>query len=172
MSDPHLPYTIEIARQEDLPAIVDIYNSSIPARLATADTEPVTVESRQAWFDEHVPDRRPLWVLWQEGQIAGWASLQTFYGRPAYNGTVELSVYVHNDYQGKGIGSKLVSYAIEQAPSLHIHTLLGFVFAHNDPSLKLLRKFGFEDWGHLPRVAILDDVERHLAIVGKRIESK
>ncbi|WP_411343427.1 GNAT family N-acetyltransferase [Paenibacillus sp. WLX1005] len=162
-------YEIKIARQEDLAAIVDIYNSSIPGRLATADTEPVTVESRQAWFDEHQPERRPLWALWQGGRIAGWTSLQTFYGRPAYNGTVELSVYVHEDFKGKGIGSKLVSYAIQQAPALHIHTLLGFVFAHNDPSLNLLRKFGFEDWGHLPRVAILDGEDRHLAILGKRL---
>ncbi|MFD1887528.1 GNAT family N-acetyltransferase [Paenibacillus wenxiniae] len=162
-------YEIQIARQQDLDEIVTIYNSSIPGRLATADTEPVTVESRQVWFDEHDPARRPLWVLWQDERIAGWASLQTFYGRPAYNGTVELSVYVHPDFQGKGIGSKLVSYAIQQAPALNIHTLLGFVFAHNDPSRTLLSKFGFEEWGHLPRVAVLDGVERHLAILGKRI---
>lgn len=50
-----------------------------------------------------------------------------------------------------------------------INTLLGFVFGHNEPSLALLRKFGFEVWGHLPKVAVLDGVERDLVISGRRI---
>ena len=69
-----------IAKAEDLPAIVAIYNSTIPSRLVTADTEMVSVASRQKWFDEHDPSRRPLWVLEQnklnDGSIAsGGASI-------------------------------------------------------------------------------------------------
>jgi phosphinothricin acetyltransferase len=47
--------------------------------------------------------------------------------------------------------------------------LLGFVFSHNEPSLKLFRHFGFEDWASLPNIAMLDGEERGLSILGKRI---
>ncbi len=55
--------TIRDATEADLPAIVEIYNAAIPSRRATADTEPVSIESRSGWFREHHPDHRPLW--WQ-----------------------------------------------------------------------------------------------------------
>lgn len=165
------PGTLEIAfaRLEDLPAIVDIYNSTIAGRRATADLEPVTVESRLPWFKAHTPDRRPLWVAKQGETVAGWASLSDFYGRPAYNGTAEISIYVSEACRGSGVGSLLVEHAIAECPRLGVNTLLGFVFAHNEPSLRLLRKFGFEAWGHYPKVAVLDGVERDLTVLGKRL---
>src|SRR3977135_4714948 len=79
----------------DLPQIVEIYNSTIPSRIATADTEPVSVESRVHWFEEHTPDRRPLWVVEDAGRVAAWLSFSTFYGRPAYAKTAELSENEH-----------------------------------------------------------------------------
>lgn len=60
--------------------------------------------------------------------------------------------------------------AIARAPSLGLSTLLGFVFAHNEQSIRLCRKFGFDPWGHLPRVAVLDGVERDLLILGRRVQ--
>ncbi|MDP1509620.1 N-acetyltransferase family protein [Paenibacillus sp. CMAA1739] len=162
-------FTIEIACREDLPDIVDIYNSTIAGRMVTADLEPVTVESRIPWFEAHEENHRPLWVLRQKGTIAGWASLQSFYGRPAYNSTAEISIYVHEDARGTGTGSRLVQHLLDECPRLGITTLLGFVFGHNEPSIALLRKFGFEQWGYYPRVAVLDSIERDLAILGKRV---
>ncbi|HJV85022.1 MAG TPA: GNAT family N-acetyltransferase [Noviherbaspirillum sp.] len=164
-----MSYSHRLARQEDLPAIVAIYNSTVPSRQVTADTEPVTVESRQAWFAEHQPERRPLWVAEEDGQIIGWLSYSNFYGRPAYAGTAELSIYLHELARGKGLGRYFLTKAIEHAPSIGVHTLLGFIFGHNIPSLKLFEAFGFETWGDLPRVATLDGVERDLIIVGKRV---
>ncbi|WP_314591203.1 GNAT family N-acetyltransferase [Paenibacillus terrigena] len=163
------PYEIVDATLADLYRIVEIYNSTIAGRMVTADLEPVTVESRMTWFDEHSPEFRPLWVLKQDGRIAAWLSFQSFYGRPAYNATAEISIYIAEEYRGQGIGNLLIQRAIEACPRLDIHTLLGFVFGHNEPSLALLRKFGFEAWGTLPRVANLDGIERDLVIVGRRI---
>jgi phosphinothricin acetyltransferase len=163
-------YIIDFARLEDLPAIVAIYNSTIPGRMVTADLEPVTVESRKPWFEGHNPELRPLWVMRSGDDIAGWASLQSFYGRPAYNGTVEISIYVNEAFRGAGIGSRLVQHALQECPRLGVQTVLGFVFGHNEPSLGLLRKFGFEQWGMYPRVAVLDGIERDLVIVGRRVE--
>ena len=164
-----MSYSHRLARFEDLPAIVAIYNSTVASREVTADTEPVTVESRHAWFADHTPEKRPLWVAEQDGRVIGWLSYSNFYGRPAYSGTAELSIYLHEDARGKGLGRYFLSRAIEFAPEIKVHTLLGFIFGHNRPSLALFERFGFERWATMPRVATLDGIERDLIIVGKRV---
>ena len=161
--------THRLAAREDLAQIVEIYNATVPSRQATADTEPVSVASRVKWFEDHNPDFRPLWVVEVEGHIAAWLSFSAFYGRPAYSKTAELSVYVHDAFRNGGLGSYLLTQAIAHAPSIKVDTLLGFIFAHNEPSLRLFEKFGFARWGKLPKVATLDEVERDLVIVGRRV---
>jgi len=160
---------IRNATEADLPTIVAIYNAAIPGRTATADTETVSVVSRHAWFNEHQPNTRPLWVASENEIIMGWLSFQFFYGRPAYHATAELSIYVAPKWQRKGIGSALLAQAIEHAPRFGLKNLLGFIFAHNEPSLRLFEKFGFERWGRLPRIAELDGIERDLIVVGRRL---
>lgn len=160
------------ASLKDLPKIVDIYNSTIPSRMVTADTEPVSVESRMLWFHEHNTETRPLWIV-EDSQYntLGWVSFSSFYGRPAYKGTVEVSIYMDESCRGKGLGKQVLGYCIDNAGKFGVKTLLGFIFLHNEPSLKLFSHFGFEAWGTLPDVAVLDGVERTLIILGKRLES-
>ena len=162
-------YSHRHARPEDLPEIVAIYNSTVASRMVTADTEPVTIASREPWFAEHTPARRPLWVAEQDGRVAGWMSYSNFYGRPAYAGTAELSIYLAASCRGKGLGRYFLGEAISFAPQIAVHTLLGFIFAHNHPSLQLFARFGFARWAQMPGVATLDGVERDLIIVGKRV---
>jgi L-amino acid N-acyltransferase YncA len=162
-------YTIRDAIMSDLSAIIDIYNSTIDSRMVTADLEPISVEKRIPWFNEHSPDFRPLWVVENQGAMCAWVSFQSFYGRPAYNGTAEISIYIHSNYRGRKLGKFLIQKAIDACPSLQIKTLLGFIFGHNSPSIHLFSSFGFEKWAHLPNVAELDGVERDLLILGKRI---
>ena len=164
-----MPFTHRLATRDDLARIVEIYNATIPSRRVTADTEPVSVESRVHWFEEHSPGFRPLWVVEVDGRIAAWLSFSSFYGRTAYNKTAELSVYVDEACRKLGLGSYLLTQAISRAPSLKLDTLLGFIFGHNQPSLRLFEKYGFERWGELPRVALLDGVERDLLILGRRV---
>jgi len=164
------PIDFRHATLEDLPAIVAIYNSTIPSRLVTADLEPVTVESRRAWFAAHGTPARPLWVVEELGEIVAWLSFSDFYGRPAYLRTAEVSIYLGETARGRGLGSRLLETALARAPELGIGTLLGFIFGHNEPSLRLFRRFGFDEWGRLPRVAVLDGVERDLVIVGRRLD--
>jgi len=92
-ADPAVP-RLRDATEADLPAIVEIYNTTIPGRMATADTEPVTVESRIPWFCMHHPRTRPLWVLEESLRVRAWLSFNSFYGRPAYQPTAEVSIYV------------------------------------------------------------------------------
>ncbi|MEH1800213.1 MAG: N-acetyltransferase family protein [Nostoc sp.] len=161
--------TIRHAAETDLPAIVAIYNAAVPSRMATADLDPVSVESRLAWFKGRSPSQRPLWVIEIDGIIAGWLSFQSFYGRPAYSKTAEISIYIAPNFHRSGLGRQLLARAINESPSLGIKSLVCFIFAHNQPSLKLFETFGFERWGHLPNIAELDSVERDLVIMGLRI---
>jgi L-amino acid N-acyltransferase YncA len=161
--------TIRDATEADLPAIVEIYNASVPGRTATADTEPVSIESRRQWFRDHDTEKYPLWVAVEDGAITGWLSFQPFYGRPAYHATAEISIYVDSKWQRKGVGRKLLAATIQRASELGIKTLLGFIFGHNEASLHLFEGFGFQHWGVLPRVAVLDGIERDLIIFGRRL---
>jgi phosphinothricin acetyltransferase len=154
-----------------LAAIVGIYNDAIAGRMATADTDPVTVTQRAPWFAEFDPGHRPLWVFCPVpgGPVKGWLSLRSFYGRPAYRRTVEVGVYVAAAAQRRGIARTLLEHALAHAPRLDVASLLAFVFQHNAPSIALFERAGFRSWGSLPRVAVLDGVERDLAILGLRV---
>lgn len=129
----------------------------------------MSVESRRTWLREHDAARHPLWVAEREGRVVGWLSVSAFYGRPAYASTAELSVYVDPAVQRGGVASALMQRACDRAADLAVRTYLGFIFAHNARSLALFRKFAFEQWAHLPRVAVLDGVERDLLIFGWRL---
>jgi L-amino acid N-acyltransferase YncA len=160
---------IRDARSGDLAAVVAIYNATIPTRLATADLDPVPVTGREAWFDAHDPGRRPLWVAEADGAVVGWLSLEDFHERPAYGATAEVSVYVAEAARGRGVGRTLLGHLLERAPGLGVERLVALVFAHNAPSLGLFAAVGFERWGELPDVAVLDGVRRSLAIVGRAV---
>lgn len=161
---------IRDAQESDLTAIVDIYNQSIGNRLATADTEPITVASRLHWYRDRTFNR-PLWVVIEQERVTGWLSFQNFYGRPAYLHTAEVSIYVATKYHRRGIGSKLLERAIAFSPRLQLTTLLGFVFAHNHPSINLFTRYGFIQWGLLPNIAVLDGCDRSLMILGRSIRN-
>lgn len=162
---------IRFAEASDLAPIVAVYNASIPGRMATADTEPVTVAAREPWFREFNPRERPIWVLAPApgAPIAGWLGLRSFYGRPAYRATVEVAVYVDPAMQRRGVARALLAHAIHAAPALGVRTLLGFIFAHNAPSMALFERAGFAVWGRLPRVAELDGIARDLSILGRAV---
>ncbi|WP_307892727.1 GNAT family N-acetyltransferase [Bacillus swezeyi] len=160
---------LRIANQADLPAIVDIYNSTIASRMVTADTKPVTPEEKMNWFLGHTK-ARPLYIVENEAQeIMGWISFESFYGRPAYAKTAEVSIYLHEAHRGKGAGSAVLEKALEAAPKLGIRSLMAFIFAHNEPSIKLFQKYSFAEWGHFPGIAEMDGNRYSLKILGKEL---
>jgi L-amino acid N-acyltransferase YncA len=103
------------------------------------------------------------------GTVRAWLSFDTFYPRAAYDGTAMIAIYVDPACRRAGHGRRLLQSALDRAPSLGLHTLLGYIFGHNEPSLRLFSAYGFQRWAHLPRVAVLDGVERDLVIVGRRV---
>ncbi|MGE5659447.1 MAG: N-acetyltransferase family protein [Actinomycetota bacterium] len=167
------PATIRDATEADLPVMIDIYNASIPGRIATGDLEPITVASRLTWYRQHSPTSRPIWVVESDHQIVGWLSFQSFYyGRAAYQATAEISIYIAPTHHRRGVGRQLLQAAIQRSHEFEIQTLLGFIFAHNQASLSLFETLGFQRWGYLPKVAALDCIERDLVIVGRRIATQ
>lgn len=161
--------TLRKAVLEDLDAVVAIYNSTIASRMVTADTEEVTPADRMDWFLRHT-DRRPLMVAEDEtGKVAAWISFETFYGRPAYDKTAEISIYLHQDCRGKGAGSFLLKEALAFAPAIGIRSLMAFIFGHNVPSIKLFEKFGFTEWGVFPGIAEMDGKRYDLNILGREL---
>jgi phosphinothricin acetyltransferase len=158
---------IRDAIEGDLPAIVAIYNAAVATRIATAQLEPVTVESRRNWLKEHTPDRHPFWVAEIEGEVAGWLTIKPFILRAAYDATAEISVYVDEAFRRRGLARLLLQEAIVRAPALGIRAMVGLIFAHNEPSLRLFTQVGFARWGFLPDVAILDGIHRDLTILGR-----
>jgi L-amino acid N-acyltransferase YncA len=161
---------IRHGNESDLPAIVSIYNASIPGRLATADTESVTVPDREEWFREFDPSSRPIWVaVAADGAIVGWMGVRSFYARPAYHRTVESAVYVDPGHQREGVARRLLAHALGQCSSLGISNVLAFVFAHNMPSVTLFEAHGFERWGLLPKICEMDGKEHDVLILGKRV---
>ena len=145
---------IRLAHLDDLPTIVDIYNQSIPSQQATGDLQPVRVEDRLRWFEEHRPDEHPIFVADVDGRVAGWCSLSAYRpGRAALRFTREISYYIEPVYHRQGIGTALIEHALAECPMLQIRHLFAIVLEGNQASLKLLKKMDFEQWGYLPGVA-------------------
>ena len=161
---------IRVASESDLPAIVEIYNQAVEQRFATADLRPVTVDQRRAWFDDHDPLSYPIPVFQQDQAVLGWCSFSSYRsGREAVRGTAEISYYVGLESQGQGVGSALVAHAVREAPRLGKRVLFGILLERNHASIRLMEKCGFELWGRLPDVAIIDgELVSHL-YYGRRV---
>jgi L-amino acid N-acyltransferase YncA len=151
---------IRLAQIHDLPAIVDIYNQSIPSKQATGDTQLLRVEDRMGWFEDHRPEEHPILVADVAGQVAGWCTLSAYRpGRAALRFTAEISYYISYAYHRQGIATALVEHVLAACPALQIRHVFAIVLEGNQASLQLLEKMGFEQWGYLPRVADFDGRE-------------
>jgi phosphinothricin acetyltransferase len=154
--------TIREATGVDLAAIDDIYNHYVTSSTSTFQVDPTTPEERRAWFADHGPDH-PVVVLEDDGRsvggprvaggrILGWASLNPYNPREAYGRTVELSVYVREGHQRRGIGRALVSELLDRARASRHHVVLAQVAADQSASLGLHRSLGFREVGRLTEV--------------------
>ncbi len=175
-------FTVQRAKKEDLPAILTIYNQSIAGKQATANLTPVTCAERQGWFDEHLNSAtRPIYIVkamvaatdrgfeQTVSPIVAWGSFSDLYTRPAYHISTEISIYLHQEYHGQGLGSLLARWMLTQAPSLGIQNVVALIFAHNQPSLGLFRKLGFEQWGYMPKVCDMEGFIADVVMLGKAV---
>lgn len=143
---------VRIATEADVPAIREIYNYEVLNGTATFDTEPRTLEDRLAWFRE--AQRPPHVVLAAEidGAVVGWGSLRGFRPRPAYRFTAENSVYVHQDWRGKRIGTAILSRLVEIAREGGFRSIIAVIAEGHPDSEALHARFGFEHVGRMRQV--------------------
>jgi phosphinothricin acetyltransferase len=146
--------TLRTAQENDWPQIIAIYNQAIDQGGCTADTERVSLESRRDWLTQHTAPRYPILVAELNGVMVGWCSLSPYRpGRKALEKTAEISYYVASRYRSRGVASFLMAEAIKRARTDGHSGLIAILLDINTPSIKLLEKFGFHRWGHLPDIA-------------------
>lgn len=146
--------SIKLAEYKDLEALVEIYNQAIETHRCTADMDTFSVEERISWFEEHQSLEYPIYVYEACNKVVGYLYFTGYRpGRRAMRYTAEISYYIHNDYQGQGIGTKMVEFAIKKSKELNFKNLLAILLDWNIVSAKLLQKFGFKEWGYLPEIA-------------------
>jgi phosphinothricin acetyltransferase len=143
---------IRLATEADVPAINEIYNYYVHRSTCTYQLEPEPLAGRQTWFSAHPPEKYPVTVAESDGLIVGWGSLSKFRDRAAYDGTVEVSVYIHHDHHRRGLGRALLSDLIDRARALGYHTLIGGTSADQAASIALQESLGFTRVAHFKEV--------------------
>jgi phosphinothricin acetyltransferase len=136
------------AADGDLPALTDIYNHYIVNTPITFDLHPFTVEGRRDWFLQHSGGRYRLLVAEDgHGRAVGYASSSRFRTKPAYDTTVESSVYCRADVVRRGIGSALYRALFEGLKDEDINRIVAGVTLPNAASLALHERCGFRHVG-------------------------
>jgi len=141
---------IEIRRvvQDDLPALLAIYNHYIVHTPVTFDIEPRTLEQRQAWLDGFAPSgRHQCFVAEREGRAIGWVCSGRFKEKAAYDTSVETSIYLAPGEVGKGLGRRLYRTLFEALAGEDVHRAFGGITLPNDASVGLHLAMGFSHVG-------------------------
>lgn len=152
-------------RPADWPEVARIYADGIATGNATFETE---VPSWEDWDAAHLDGHR--FVAERDGGVVGWIALAPVSGRECYAGVAEISVYVAEEARGTGVGSALLAAVVESAERDGLWTLQTSVFPENEPSLALLRRFGFRTVGIRERIGQLHGVWRDTVLVERRSE--
>jgi L-amino acid N-acyltransferase YncA len=143
--------TIRPATDKDLTAILDIYNEAVENTTATFDTEKRPMEKQIEWYNNH-KQNHPIIVAEENEVIKGWASLSPWSERRAYEGTVEVSVYVHHNFRNKGIGKKLLEIITLEGRKVKNHTVISRIAAGNESSMHIHEILGYRHVGVLKEV--------------------
>ena len=157
---------IRKAEPKDLDSILDIYNHYVLSTPLSFDTERQTTQMRKAWFESFFPNPKecqktvslcPYILLVAENSnpvgagpaVVGYAASQPFRSKPAFDTSVETSVYCHPQHLGQGVGKALYQNLIEQLRTKPLHRAYGFITIPNDPSIRLHMRLGFKQAGVL-----------------------
>lgn len=133
--------------EADVPSILAIINDNILHSTSLYDYEPRSLTKQSELLREKRSKNFPVIVAEIDGKIAGFGMYGEFRFREAYRFTVEHSVYVSDDFKGKGVGGKLLQSLIELAKKQGLHTMVGVVDAENTQSILFHEKYGFKNVG-------------------------
>jgi phosphinothricin acetyltransferase len=153
-------------RPDDWPEVSRIYAEGIATGNATFETE---VPAWEAWDAAHLLEHR--FVAERAGRVVGWVTLAPVSSRCCYAGVAEVSTYVGEEARGEGVGGELLAALVESSERAGIWTLQTGVFPENEPSLRLLRRFGFRAVGTQERIGRLNGVWRDVVLLERRSEA-
>jgi len=143
---------IRKATEQDLPAILDIYNDAILHTTAVYNYEPHTLDMRKEWWRQKQLGNFPVWVAERSGAVAGFSTYGPFRMWAAYKYTAEVSVYIAPGYRRLGIAKLLYASLLQSAKEQQLHTLVAGIDAANDSSIRLHEHFGFVPVAHFREV--------------------
>jgi L-amino acid N-acyltransferase len=143
---------IRDAIERDLPAILAIYNHAIENTTAVFSYEPHTLQMRREWFESKRANGHPVLVAQRGDRVAGFATYGAFRAWPAYNHTVEHSVYTAPEFRRQGIARSLMNALIVRASASGLHAMVGGVVAENIESVRLHESLGFMEVAHFREV--------------------
>ncbi|EKN71314.1 hypothetical protein BABA_02242 [Neobacillus bataviensis LMG 21833] len=142
-------------KEQDIKYVQEIYNQGIEDRIATLETETKDISYMKDWSEKHNGRFKAI-VAEQEGQVVGWASLNQYNNRCAYDGVADLSVYISREFRGKGIGKILLVELESLAKENGFHKMVLFTFPFNQLGQGLYNKVGFREVGVFKNQGILD----------------
>lgn len=146
---------VRAAGIEDVPAITHIYNQAVHDRVATCDLSDVAEDDRHGWLLRHTWPHG-VFVAEEAGRVDGWMVLTRYDQKPCFHRTAGFSTYVRREVRGRGVGSALRTFMIEEARRRGFHALVNRVWAINETSIAFAKRFGFQQVGHLPEVVEID----------------
>ena len=146
---------IRPATNADAADIARIYNQAVESSTATFDTKVQSTEARALWLAEHHDStRHPVFVTVEDGRVVGWGSLSAWSPRPAYDATVEVSTYIDAESRGRGVGPALAEALLEAGEAAGVHAFIARITSTNEPSIKMAKRLGFVEVGHLHEVGV------------------
>jgi phosphinothricin acetyltransferase len=143
--------------------VLRIFELGIRTKNATFETKAPNWDS---WDKAHRPDCRLIAKI--EKAVVGWAALSNVSSRCVYAGVAEVSIYIDTNYQGQGIGDKLMNALIKESESNSIWTLQAGIFPENIASIKLHQKHGFKIVGIRERIGKMDNKWRDVTLLERR----
>ncbi|MCS2160467.1 L-methionine sulfoximine/L-methionine sulfone acetyltransferase [Scandinavium sp. H11S7] len=143
---------IRYASKEDCAAIAEIYNHAVLHTAAIWNDQTVDTDNRIAWCEARQIAGYPVLVSEENGTVTGYASFGDWRAFDGFRHTVEHSVYVHPQHQGKGLGRALLTQLITEARLIGKHVMVAGIESQNQASLKLHETLGFVTTAHMAQV--------------------
>ncbi|OGU58016.1 MAG: hypothetical protein A2X64_00325 [Ignavibacteria bacterium GWF2_33_9] len=146
----------------ELPQIVEIFNQAIQNKFSTGFQSLQTVESMNEWFREHTQEKYPLLIAKQDNTVLGWVEIKPYRkNRKAFDQSVEISYFIHNNFQKQGIGSALVREMEILAEGIGYKKIIAILMHLNIGSIKLLEGRNYTLCGNITNVGSVQNTSIH-----------
>ena len=145
--------SIRMPTAADAGTLADIYNHYVINTHITFDIDPVSVENRLEWMAGYNNSNRyRLLIAESNGIVLGYASSSRFRVKPAYDNSVETTIYLDPGAAGSGLGALLYGALLESLAAAGVHRCYGVIALPNPASIRLHSRFGFTEAGRLTEV--------------------